>query len=225
MTVAWGQGLWCRMEVGEKLIIPSKGRHALGRWSRVQLKPGLKSEFSPCVTPGNLLNLSEPLLYHWHKEDKNANLIRLLWELNGRKNVRCLARCLGNSKCFINASNCNGGLRQILTGEGKIGALVIRAFAQTCVTKKIFSKEYWPDAFLFSQLRENSSAERFCDSQDRRSLGWPGWQGGESGAGVESLGSEGEWGSRRTPWTGALVQGRSLGAYGCRWSRKCRLAS
>lgn len=26
----------------------------IGRWSRVQLKPGLKSESCPCVTPGKL---------------------------------------------------------------------------------------------------------------------------------------------------------------------------
>lgn len=37
--------------------------------------------------------------------------------------------------------------------------------------------------FLSSQLRENSSAERLCDSQDGRSLGMTGWQGGRQGQG------------------------------------------
>lgn len=34
-----------------------------------------------------------------------------------RKKVRCLALCLRNCKCLINASDCiDGGLQQILTG-------------------------------------------------------------------------------------------------------------
>ena len=50
----------------------------IGRWSGVQLKPRFKSEFYPCVTLGNLLNLSEPVLHRWHDGDKNAYLVRFL---------------------------------------------------------------------------------------------------------------------------------------------------
>lgn len=48
----------------------------VGRWSRVQLNPVFKSEFCPCVTPGNLLNLSDR--HHWHEGNKNAYLIKFL---------------------------------------------------------------------------------------------------------------------------------------------------
>lgn len=46
------------------------------RWSGVQLKPGFKPEFCPCVTLGNLLNLSERRrpCYHRHEVGNNAYL-------------------------------------------------------------------------------------------------------------------------------------------------------
>lgn len=53
-----------------------------------------------------------------------------------RKKVRCLALCLRNCKCLINANDCiDGGLQQILTGRPAKGGVL--------VTTLLLKREPW----------------------------------------------------------------------------------